>query len=292
MSEAYRISSPISYIPTHLTLIRRDHGKVVAKSSATGFLWHRAGDYFLVTNLHNVTGWDADRNVALSDQGWLPNEILVPLAFRERPGPDGRFAFARAAQGSALTNSAGEPRWLVHPHYGSKVDVAVLLLGKLKPEDFVTHVKNPHEWELATQPANECPEWMPFQENAGDDAYVIGFPFGMDGGHEFPIWKRASIASEPDLNLGGLPKLLIDTATRKGMSGSPVIVVRRGAIQQPDSDMWVGQAPDLLGVYSGRLGDDPLGVQLGVVWKKRVIDEIIDGGTLGRWPWDPSFSQP
>jgi hypothetical protein len=54
------------------------------------------------------------------------------------------------------------------------------------------------------------------------DAFVLGYPRGMSGGGHFPVWKRATIATEPDIDLDGLPRFYIDTATREGMSGSPV----------------------------------------------------------------------
>jgi len=112
---------------------------------------------------------------------------------------------------------------------------------------------------------------------------------GLDGGPGLPIWKRASIAMEPLYDLDGLPKLLVDTATRKGMSGGIVIVRRRGLIVLSDakdqSEHRIGTGDNFLGVYSGRVGDDELGVQLGIVWKGRVIDEIIKGGVAGKSPY-------
>ena len=47
-----------------------------------------------------------------------------------------------------------------------------------------------------------------------------------------------------------------------------------------------GTAETFLGVYSGRLGDDALGAQLGLVWKASVIDEIVRGGTRGKTPFE------
>ena len=100
------------------------------------------------------------------------------------------------------------------------------------------------------------------------------YPRGLDGGNELAIWKRASIASEPKHDIDGLPKLLIDTATRQGMSGSPVIVRRRGmtvprGVQRVPGKLTgqelIGESDTFLGVYSGRIGDDPMGVQLGIV---------------------------
>ena len=62
----------------------------------------------------------------------------------------------------------------------------------------------------------------------GDDCFVLGYPKNIDAGLDLPLWKRASIASEPSIDHGGLPRLLIDTATRKGMSGAPIVAISNG----------------------------------------------------------------
>ena len=50
----------------------------------------------------------------------------------------------------------------------------------------------------------------------------------MFGGAMFPIWKRGSIASEPEIPIDGKPMFYIDTATRQGMSGAPVFAQTSG----------------------------------------------------------------
>jgi hypothetical protein len=122
-----------------------------------------------------------------------------------------------------------------------------------------------------------------------DDVFVIGYPFGK-GGLEIPIlpvWKRASIASEPSLSYytDGRDCFLIDTTTRSGMSGSPVIAYKTGAFRTTDSDRLSvvpnGFASKLLGVYSGRIDgyskDDSF---VGVIWKEKLINEIIDSNNF------------
>ena len=54
----------------------------------------------------------------------------------------------------------------------------------------------------------------------GMDVFILGYPFGS-GPPAFPVWKRGSIASEPDLVKTTNGYYLIDTASRPGMSGSP-----------------------------------------------------------------------
>ena len=118
------------------------------------------------------------------------------------------------------------------------------------------------------------------------DVYVLGFPLGMTGGGQFPIWKRRTIASEPGIDLDGLPKLHIDTATRKGMSGAPVYAQEVGLIVPEDPNDpakgSLGKARRFVGVYASRLDGDEFSAQLGVVWKETAITEIVAGAKKGR----------
>jgi hypothetical protein len=72
--------------------------------------------------------------------------------------------------------------------------------------------------------------------------------------------------------------MLIDTATRPGMSGSPVIW--RGAQYFDEANnTWVhttGNVSRFLGIYSGRVAaKDTIEAQLGLVWRASLIEEII-----------------
>ncbi len=97
-------------------------------------------------------------------------------------------------------------------------------------------------------------------------------PFDITGGKELPIWKRGTISTEPVIDIENLPKFLVDTATRSGMSGSPVIMQRNGFHafdgQQLTGKEIIGLIRLFAGVYSGRIGtEDNLQTQLGIVWK-------------------------
>jgi len=83
-----------------------------------------------------------------------------------------------------------------------------------------------------------------------------------------------------------LPKVLVDTATRPGMSGAPAFVIQRGyhRLEANPKHLQGGHGQRFLGVYSSRIGDELEGFQLGEVWKERVINEIIEGGTRGNDP--------
>lgn len=284
---AKRISNNFSYVAARIMLARVIDRQEVASSQATGFLWVRHDRTYLVTNLHNLSGWDFERDKAMSDVGFMPTDVRIHLAFATEEA-DKQFIIARTIVNANLADTNGAALWLVHPQHGTKVDVSAISLGRIDVAKLWPDV-DANKFRLLTQPMNTAPDLIDFDMDAGDDAYVLGYPLGLHGGEDFPIWKRASIASEPALSIDGLPKVLVDTATRQGMSGSPVIAIRRGLIPKKGGnvgDKLIGQAPNFLGIYSGRVGDDKLGAQLGVVWKAKVINEIIDANVRGKRPWE------
>jgi hypothetical protein len=122
------------------------------------------------------------------------------------------------------------------------------------------------------------------QIEVGMDVAILGYPRGISGGM-FPIWKRGAIASEPYHRIDNLPKFYVDSATREGMSGSPVFACASGPIRyegNPYAWQSQGVVRRFLGVYSGRVGNDALGAQLGIVWKESVLAEILGFGTQGQ----------
>jgi hypothetical protein len=48
-----------------------------------------------------------------------------------------------------------------------------------------------------------------------------------------------------------------------------------------------GSVESFVGIYSGRTDDDQLGVQIGVVWKANVIEEILKAKVTGSNPLPP-----
>lgn len=232
-------------------LIEMKLGGVVL-ASATGFIYRGLGPEFLITNWHNVTGRDPVTLKALP--GGEPDRIDVHLHGPEpsQPGP---------IVTCPLFDDEDEPAWLEHPDRARGIDVAAV--------------------PISTEPGavlaiNEVSSMLKLAVHVGTEVFVLGFPFRLSASG-LPIWKRASIASEPDIDLDGLPKLLVDTASRPGMSGSPVILRHWGNVHdragQPSSRETGSR---FLGIYSGRVvAADPLEAQLGIVWKARVIDEMI-----------------
>jgi hypothetical protein len=121
---------------------------------------------------------------------------------------------------------------------------------------------------------------------AGLDCFILGHPEGITGPVFTPVWKRGSIATEPHPNQ---PTFLVDSATRQGMSGSPVIARHSGLLGLSDDgklsgDSVIGTCENFVGIYSGRLGNDELGFQLGRVWKSAVLETLLNNPVKGHHP--------
>jgi hypothetical protein len=267
------VARALSRCATKLRLCRLNEvDAITAESSCTGFFWLHADRLYIITNWHCVTGIDPIQSRTISDKAFTPTTLEVVVSLDKTPDAPTMLRDVRTAR-IPLYDENGNPNWLVHRQYGHRVDVVALEIGIL---DAI----------LFDQPINTYEGFVDFDVAVGDDAFVLGYPLGLGGGGRFPIWKRASIASEPYFDIDDLPKILVDTATRAGMSGAPVIACRRG-IANPrgktglNSDTIIGEALVFLGVYSGRIDADTLGAQIGIVWKGRVVGEIVEGGVRG-----------
>lgn len=235
-------------------------------AQASGFLWRHDGQIFLVSNWHVLSGRNPLSGQPLdSKNGVCPNEIELGLNLR---GSDG---VPQPAMAQASIVRDGGNLWLQHPQHGQNVDVAVLVLPS----------EHQHQALLAL---NDLPETSNMAVYVGQDVFVLGYPLdpGLSGG--LPIWKRGSIATEPNHRPAGLQRLLIDSATREGMSGAPVTVRSVGNYLTTDRDftMWSTIGSRRIGIYSGRYGADLQDqAQLGIVWHIDLVDEVCAGNTPG-----------
>ena len=229
---------------------------------ASGFPWEDDGTTYLVTNWHVVSGLHPKTGQPIDKHGTTPDFLRVWLHHKGNLGVWETHLIS-------LFDRQGRPRWLEHAKFGSKVDVALIKIDV--PDNFKVF------------PINNRP-FDDIRIEIAQDVFIVGFPRGISGAGKMPIWKRGSIASEPEIDLDGLPKLLIDSMTREGMSGSPVIAQFIGYYQanppNTSKDDWIGTGRKFLGIYSGRLlGQDEFEAHLGIVWKESVITGIINCGS-------------
>ncbi|MGD9615249.1 MAG: serine protease [Alphaproteobacteria bacterium] len=224
-------------------------------SLGTAFVWQDGQSYFLITNWHNLSGRNPISNKHLSPTAAEPNMVKVWLNERDKLG-------SKHSVMLRIQDQDGQPLWLTHPRFGNKVDVVALPLS--------------HDSRTEMYPINKMPT-RDLSIQVGMEVFILGYPFGLSLA-QLPIWKRGSIASEPEILDDNQPCILIDTASRPGMSGSPIIRRSWGMhfYRNGDSGVGSGSATALLGIYSGRLTTaDPLDAQLGLAWPATLIPEIV-----------------
>ena len=114
------------------------------------------------------------------------------------------------------------------------------------------------------------------QLNPSDTLSIIGFPFGLKSQGLLPIWITGFLASDYDIDYDKLPCFLIDSRTRKGQSGSPVIIARHdGQYIDKNGNFTITGTSKIcfFGIYTGRINKDS---DIGYVWKTKAIKEIIN----------------
>ncbi|MEE9586776.1 MAG: serine protease [Hyphomicrobiaceae bacterium] len=235
-------------------------------SSATGFFYVRGNKIFWVSNWHVFSGRNPISGQPMKSNGSIPEKVVFPLHLKKKLG------HWRNGVTVDLCNSSNRPAWLQHPK-GQDIDVAVLPFSNL-PDDCTFYE--------AVRPS----ETSDLLFVVGMDVFIVGFPLGLSKQDIIPVWKRGSVASEPALPADGLPLFLVDAATREGMSGSPVYARTFGnaPLEGGGTSMGGDVYTRFLGVYSGRYGaDDEFAAQLGRVWHRSVLDEVIDQGTPGSY---------
>jgi hypothetical protein len=131
---------------------------------------------------------------------------------------------------------------------------------------------------------NECVAVSEPYLEVGTDVFILGYPQGLRPTGNLPIWKRGSIATEPMFAANRERCFWVDSATRKGMSGSPVVarviskedeLKQRGPLS-PDTPIIFRHGLSFVGVYSGRVGvSDALEAQLGKIWHATLVQEML-----------------
>ena len=229
-------------------------------SQGTGFLYGHAEKVYLVTNRHNISGRNPVTGSFLDGDKLQPNWLRAGVRV---PGPEG-IETAEVAFGWGYS---GTEVWLEHPT-GPSVDVVACDVSESFKERSGSPVK-----------INEISSEL-YRVEVADEVFLLGYPLGLHL-HDFPIWKRGTIASEPALDYEGKPMMLVDTASNKGMSGSPVILRKSNGMLANGDQVFGGDLGfQFVGVYSGRVapkGD--LDAQLGMVWRADVVEEIIVANT-------------
>lgn len=231
--------------------------------TGTAFVAQHQARNYLVTNYHIIAGRDPYTGQPRHASGATPD--LLKVGFRLGPHRDRMEWQGRDVR---ILDDDDKALWFEHPIHGRIVDMIAL---PIRPDPDVVLDPFPIGGDVPALLARPS-----------SDVSIVGFPFGQTAGGAFGIWSRGSIASEPGVDLDDLPKFLVDSRTRPGQSGSPVIVHSPGGMTSfADGTARVSARPitNLLGVYSGRINDQS---DLGIVWKVQGLREVIEARVRGR----------
>jgi hypothetical protein len=226
---------------------------------ATGFLWQLKNRYYLVTNWHVLSAQDFFTRKSLRGDAGRPNMLHALFNVPEM--------FEKQEFHIPIRNEYNNPLWLIHP--SRRLDIAVLPFNV----DAAKLIVGLYPLNILANSSLKI--------EIGMEVFILGYPFKIQP-PAFPVWKRGSIASEPEIARLTTDYFLVDTASRPGMSGAPVI--RRSSGTHLTADGGVITEPStrtkFLGVYSGRVPTDhPYEAQIGLVWDGSLIDEIVAGNT-------------
>lgn len=224
-------------------------------STGTAFVATSAVGPLLITNRHNVTGRHQDTGDPLSKNGGLPDNILV--WYHRTVGQVGDWV----GYSHSLFSQTGSPLWIEHPALGKRADFVALRVPRVA--------------DIAVNPYDPSSPGPDILVGPAEPVSVVGFPLDIRVNGFVPVWATGFIASEPTIDVDGLPMFLIDCRTRPGQSGSPVIAFRSGSATHSGGAFSVGSGPTarFLGIYSGRVHKDS---DLGKVWKASAIAELVN----------------
>jgi len=259
-------------ITTPILLLKGDS----TVSQGTGFYYilhdsvKNANIIFLVTNYHVLTGS-------------APNEYKMPV------GDNVVFFFHKdeIITGDVkqirfpLFTKYHDPIWLSSKSF-PEADVAIIpLVSGMYQDCKVFGISE--DWTKA-----------PIKLRPTSRVTLVGYPYGFeDKVNALPIWKTGSIASEPKVDFGGKPLIVVDVSAFPGMSGSPAFAVSYGMYEMENGGMAAGNVQKFLGIYASMQilkekkyleeihTDNKQGIviteslQLGHVWKAQLILDIV-----------------
>ncbi|WP_424440296.1 hypothetical protein [Microbacterium sp.] len=223
--------------------------------SGTGFIVEGPSGRMLVSNRHVVVGREPETNAYKDPQGRQPTRIRVSSI---------NELVQTVSVDLNLFDDDRNELWVEHPTYAHRLDLVGLPW--------------PHGLFTSTATGRMYASGAPVQIRVPAPVIVLGYPLRFHGGVEgLPVAVSGILASTPGLPINGdLPRFLIDSRTRSGLSGAPVIFYSEGApLINEQGTLSIGsqtQPYELLGIYSGRIRDD---ADIGYVITTAAISEMI-----------------
>jgi hypothetical protein len=270
----------------------------------TGVVYERGGKYYVVTAWHNLTGRHPDNLKFQSEQNAVPDNVIANISVSR-----GEFGVSRMSVILPLVDE-DKALFLIHPEGWPRVDVVAIPFDPMEPLKMELYHFGGEVEEVgvilldpgpANIPAVLCPIQRYFVSDSSvrdlwlqnvdvtEELFIPGYPLNLQDYYSQPVWKRATIASSVQNGWNNQAKYLVDSASKSGMSGSPVLYYSPNGVVNVggSSYRFSGEVAILAGIYVGREGvTDKADPQVGIVWHKSVIDEIIDGGVFEKRPFE------
>lgn len=269
-------------------------------ATGTGVLYRKGSATFIVTAWHNVTGRHSETLQPLN--GGFPDRVTAHIA-KTLFTSDGRDSGIIRQPIDLLLEDAEQTHYFVHPQGFPRVDVVVI---PISPDEVYSSRVHLSDGRATTM--NQALRHVPTTVGLGgrieciqdfvgasaqfnidfanhlsvtDDVFVVGYPKGLTDQTLQPIWKRATVATDPRIGWQGQRKFLVDCASRQGLSGAPILSYNKTGRMQVGGTTYIGSGPATMlhGIYVSRLGGGrEFEAQIGTVWSRAVIEEIIEAG--------------
>lgn len=235
---------------------------------ASGFFFKINEKIYLISNLHVFNGKNIFTDEIINNNGAIPGFFNLDFHIIENSKTGGYHHHEAGIDNVELYNkyeneddfNLESPKYILHPIFGKKIDVSVIELTNYFEDNLNLFLISFDIKEIDIE----------IDIRIMDDVFIVGYPIkSRIMPNNYPIYKSATIASEPDA-FDELPIFYVDGKTKKGMSGSPVIRKKNiSVIENKETLALSTERLDLIGIYSGRdkNEEDEYQAELGIVWK-------------------------
>jgi hypothetical protein len=283
--------------PAHSVVHLRIRKNKEQLAIGSGVLYIKDKQTYIITAWHNISGRHTETLDLLNKYAAIPDNVIASIDVEVRQADFVGFIrmnitipLVENEKTTYFIHSQGYPKVDVVAipinlekeyimegtigHSGKNKDLPIQLISK-QPDGLKSNVIHIQDCEFKSYDIGDHSNSL----YASDDIFIIGYPKGITDYTMQPIWKRATIATEPQLGWQREEQFLVDCASKEGMSGAPAIYYNRDGKINTGSLYYKGSRPITIlhGIYVGRLGStSELEAQIGKVWKRKIIDEIID----------------
>ncbi|MGO4158585.1 hypothetical protein [Cupriavidus sp. YAF13] len=291
--------SPVNNAVVHLTMRFQN----TSLATGTGVMYRRHDEYFIVTAWHNLAGRHIETLVPLDKKNAaIPDNVVASVALRMGVSHSIRMSFTLPLQDDTKS------LFYVSSKNFPRVDVAVIPFDPNQPHKMETRSSDGEERDIVYIPHSGDGDTMsrvvPIQDflppgdvsdkwleavDVTEELFIPGYPQNLGDYTGQPVWKRATIASSVQNGWNNQAQFLVDSASKSGMSGAPVVFYSPNGTLKIGGATYKNSRPFaiLAGIYTGRLGittkEDP---QVGTVWHRSVIDEVINDRVFERLPYE------